>query len=273
MLKQSDNKLVADYKIFPTDFPAINLLYTQQYKSYSELHYHNCLEIGLCISGNGAVMIGNKLYSFEENHITIIPKNCIHDGHINSKIGDKCSVWKFIFINTNKLGIDYDDFTGFLSSNRTLINLFNIMYNELENKQSNYQSVVTSILTSLLILSVRIASDKNISAQNNLPVELINIVEYIHSYYNEKFTVADLSKKHNISISTLNRMFNSCFGVSPLSYINNVRLTIAENMLLNTSLSILAICTAVGFESVSSFNRLFKKKYNVNPRTLRQNKK
>lgn len=273
MSNHSVTKLVADYKVLPENFPADNLLYTQEYRAYSELHYHNCLEIGLCINGNGAEMIGNKLYSFKENNITVIPQNCIHDSHINSKIGDECSTWKFIFINPLKLGIDYDNFNGFLTDNHALIELFNIMYDELERKNKNYQSIVSAILSSFMMLSSRIASDGPLTSPVKLPVELTNIVQHIHSSYNEPITISELSKKYNISNSTLNRMFNTHFGVSPLTYINNVRLTIAENMLLNSNLSILSISTTVGFDSLSSFNRLFKKKYNISPRILRQNKK
>lgn len=83
----------------------------------------------------------------QKNSITVIPVNCVHASHIPMKIGEKGSVWKFIFVSPEKEGISYEDFCGFLTDNSELITLFHLMYNELEHKPHNYKVVFQSLLS------------------------------------------------------------------------------------------------------------------------------
>ena len=71
--------LSLEYKTLPKDFPAICQPYVQEYQPNNELHYHNCLEIGFCVEGNGTEMRGNQIYSFKNNNISVIQSNCIHE--------------------------------------------------------------------------------------------------------------------------------------------------------------------------------------------------
>ena len=54
-----------------------------------------------------------------------------------------------------------------------------------------------------------------------------------------------------------------------IEYINNYRLEIASSLLNKSEKSILDISFEVGFNNVSYFNKLFKKKYSLTPKEFR----
>ena len=52
--------------------------------------------------------------------------------------------------------------------------------------------------------------------------------------------------------------------------LNNYRLTMASRLLISSSSSIIAISMESGFDNLSYFNRLFKKKYDMTPSEFRR---
>ena len=55
-----------------------------------------------------------------------------------------------------------------------------------------------------------------------------------------------------------------------LKYLNEYRLTMASRLLISSDSSILAIASEVGFENLSYFNRIFKKRFGQTPREYRR---
>lgn len=69
----------------------------------------------------------------------------------------------------------------------------------------------------------------------------------------------------SISKSTLYRKLKSITGLSPSSFIRNVRLTHASNMMVDDMGNIAEIAFLVGFNDPKYFSKCFKEKYGVTP--------
>lgn len=63
----------------------------------------------------------------------------------------------------------------------------------------------------------------------------------------------------------LTRTMKRCYGVTPTEFINQIRLEQASRLLKTTHDPVLEIMLRCGFNNVSYFNLLFKKKYGVSP--------
>lgn len=64
------------------------------------MHYHNCMEIGLCYKGSGVFFVGNQIIPFSKGDVSIIFKNQAHIAKSNSS---DPSLWHFVMIDTNCL--------------------------------------------------------------------------------------------------------------------------------------------------------------------------
>ena len=270
----SDNtvKITQEYYPFHEDSPAFHLDFTQVNNPECELHYHNCMEIGYVVSGKGTMIINNTVSSFERGTVTVMCEGCIHDSHIVAQNkSEESSIWKFIFVKPELLGFtDIIDFAGFASNDEKLVSFFKLMFSELENSQKNYLEIFRSLLSAFLHYSDRIAPKKNAVTPLKLSSEMATAINNIHAEYNCPMTLEDMAKGCNMSVSSFCRTFKSYFDVAPIAYLNNLRLTVAKQLLETTDTRIADIAEFVGYSSITSFNRLFMKKYSMTPREVRK---
>ena len=102
--------------------------------------------------------------------------------------------------------------------------------------------------------------------------KILPALVYINSSYAEDVTLEQASAKLNFDPSYFCRLFKSAVGATFTEYLSFVRICKAEKLLSETNDSIIAISEAVGFSSVSYFNRIFKRFRGCTPRYYRATK-
>lgn len=95
------------------------------------------------------------------------------------------------------------------------------------------------------------------------------IQEWIDQHYAEDFSLAWLAEEKAMSPRTLIRRFKSATGESPLAYLQTVRIEMAKRLLETSKQTIAEITQNVGYEDVSSFSKMFKRKVGLSPREYR----
>lgn len=95
------------------------------------------------------------------------------------------------------------------------------------------------------------------------------IQAYLTAHLNEKLTISELSRRFHLSPTACKNCFRACFGQSIHHWLLTKRLEVASELLTHSTLSILQIAQAVGYEGNSQFNAAFKKKYGMSPRDYR----
>ncbi|MDF3070233.1 MAG: alkA 2 [Polyangiaceae bacterium] len=83
-------------------------------------------------------------------------------------------------------------------------------------------------------------------------------------------SVEDLAAELGISSRQLHRVVEAEYGVSPLALAQTRRLLLAKQLLTDTSLRVIDVAFASGFNSVRQFNRLFREQYRLSPLSLRR---
>lgn len=96
------------------------------------------------------------------------------------------------------------------------------------------------------------------------------MVDYIHSHYGEPITIEKLAFHAGISEREAQRCFQSIFSMSPRQYLQNYRLQVAEEMLLDSGESILSIGLVCGFSNPSHFSKAFRLYKGCSPHVFRQ---
>jgi AraC-like DNA-binding protein len=97
----------------------------------------------------------------------------------------------------------------------------------------------------------------------------VRAIEYIVEHYKSKITVRELASVANMSESNFYAIFKKHRGISPIAFLNNYRLSIAADKLVETNASISEIGYLVGIGDSLYFSKLFKKTYGVSPKEYR----
>ena len=272
-------RAVTEYRSYylPTHFPV--LLLSGDYWKISDipsgsLHFHNCLEIGICHSDSGTLEINGEKQTFHAGDVTVLPRNVPHTTY--SAPGTK-SHWSYLFLDPKELfrnllpaswknyDLSTDGFPAFryIFSKEAFphINyLVSHIIHELEEQNPCYQISARSLLCSLYIELYRIESLGGVNPDT----------EYIEKNYMQQFSIEYLADLCHWSPTHFRRVFHDIMGTSPLDYVNNTRILKSCILLRSTEHSILDISEMVGFHSVSSFNRYFIKLMQMSPREYRK---
>ena len=100
---------------------------------------------------------------------------------------------------------------------------------------------------------------------------ILKVKNYISTHYVDEIRLAMLADIAGMSTSAFSRFFKLHTGRNLTDYIIDIRLGAAARMLVDTKRSISEICFNCGFNNLSNFNRIFKKKKGCSPTEFRDN--
>jgi transcriptional regulator GlxA family with amidase domain len=95
------------------------------------------------------------------------------------------------------------------------------------------------------------------------------LMRHMETSYYEPIDLTALSNRVHLNSSYLVRAFKHETGVTPMQYLNKLRLSAAISYLVNTEMGVQQIAEATGFNSIHYFSRLFKRKYGMSPQQWR----
>ncbi len=95
--------------------------------------------------------------------------------------------------------------------------------------------------------------------------------KYIRENYTRKISVADVADKCGMSPSAFSHFFKKYTRMHFTDFVNELRLAEASRLLQQTDETVAGIAFTAGFQNLSLFNRIFKRKYGMSPREYRSN--
>ncbi|MDO5717379.1 MAG: AraC family transcriptional regulator [Tissierellia bacterium] len=133
--------------------------------------------------------------------------------------------------------------------------------------ESKVYEVLTLIAYYLENEGESLLKSKSISEKD---IQLLQeITKYIDEHYNFNISLQTLSKIACMSESKMKKIFKIIYNMSITEYIQRKRMSVAEHLLISTSLSINEISTVVGYSNPSRLTELFKRYYGSNPSNYR----
>jgi len=131
-----------------------------------------------------------------------------------------------------------------------------------------YNAVVrllTFFADQLSALSNQLVTEKN----NSEPPLVLKAREYIDKHKAEELSLADVAKAAGASVFHFCKVFHKATGLKFTDYVARVRVEDARTRLLNPNLRISEIAYDVGFQSLTQFNRTFKRVFGQSPSDFR----
>ena len=98
-------------------------------------------------------------------------------------------------------------------------------------------------------------------------------ISYIQNHYSMPLKVEEISDYVGINRSYFSDLFKQYTGMSPISYIQNFRITKAEHLLTITDFSVESIALSCGYQSAEAFHKIFRKETGMSPKTYRESKR
>lgn len=122
-------------------------------------------------------------------------------------------------------------------------------------------------LLKFLVLEKRVMKEKQ-----NLPDWLKTLLTNMRSLSNIHRSLEEIVAEMPYSYSYIFKGFKKYLDCSMVNYFASIKLRYARELILNTDKRILDISMAVGYNSLSHFNRIFKAEYGLSPNQLRNQK-
>ncbi|MGC4034538.1 MAG: AraC family transcriptional regulator [Chitinophagaceae bacterium] len=144
------------------------------------------------------------------------------------------------------------------------------------NEKQGFDSVLElmSILHDLSASSkIRILSDSSFNNNESSTYSSVRIgktYEHMNKNFDRVISLNEVAKLANMSEASFSRFFKSHTGITFIDSLTEIRLGHASRMLIDTSLSVAEIAYNCGFNNISNFNRIFKKKKKCTPKEFRE---
>ena len=148
-----------------------------------------------------------------------------------------------------------DDITHTQPGFYRVLKLLSILY-ELSVAEGSHELSSTSFAHS------RISSDSR---------RVQKVEEYIDKNYSTEIRLQTLSDMVGMTPTAFSRFFKLRTGKTISDYIIEMRLGVASRKLVDSTMSVAEICYDCGFNNVSNFNRIFKRKKGCSPKLFREN--
>ena len=100
-------------------------------------------------------------------------------------------------------------------------------------------------------------------------VRFFDVLSYIDGHLDKDLSLQELAGIMNLDPIYFSNLFCATFKVPPIQYLHRKKIELAQNLLLNTDLSIKEIAQRCGFEDADYFSRIFRKKTGTSPRQFR----
>jgi AraC-like DNA-binding protein/ligand-binding sensor protein len=132
-----------------------------------------------------------------------------------------------------------------------------------------YDSVVRLLTIFAQHLSL-LCNQLMIHEENVEPPMIARAKQFIGDHQDEDISLTDVAKSVNASTFYFCKMFKKASGINFTEYLSRVRVEKAKNLLLNPNARVSEVAYNVGFQSLTHFNRVFRKLTGYSPTEYRR---
>lgn len=249
----------------------------------TNLHFHNLMEIGYCRNGEGELILNEDTFTYQPAMVSIIPQNYPHI--TISKEGEGPSYWEYLFFDPVQFVSElYSDDVLYQSEilqkiskkalflneweNRNLALMVKMVMEEMREKKNHYNRSVQGLMLSLMVEIIRaneMTGEVSDVRRKNGSTQISEALEFVRMEYAKPIKVEDLANVCHMSETHFRRVFEVSVNMSPMDYINLVRVQRACDIMKRTDDAMDVVAQKVGFTTTSTFNRNFKKFLNTSP--------
>lgn len=224
------------------------------------LHWHDCIEVIYCESGQGWVISGGDRIFVEEGDIAIVNSGEIHDVFTESQ----CRMYSLDLGSAlySPLGLTphLSVFKKKIKDARIVASVRQIIA-EMENKEAYYRQAVQIEIISIIILLMREYLDDTAerkSTENQQVKTVKETISYLQEHFLEQITIDKLCAAIGYSKFYLCHSFKKMTGSTIIQYTNFLKCQHARSLLLDGNCNVSESAALSGFKNDSYFTKTYK---------------
>jgi AraC-like DNA-binding protein len=251
------------------------------------LHSHEELELNFIMNGKGAKrVVGDHIAEIDDLELVLVGSNLPHVWQTH-----KCTSKEIReitiqfhkdlldekFLRRNQLSFIRNMLErsgrGILFSKQTIEQITPRLMSL--NQKQGFDSVLEllSILHDLSVSrnmhSLSDATFNNVEFSYNSR-RIGKVIDYINQNFHKPISLSEVAKLTNMTDVSFSRFFKTRTGITFMDSLLEMRLGHASRLLIDTTESISEVAYDCGFNNISNFNRLFKKKKGCTPKEFRE---
>lgn len=253
------------------------------------IHAHKEIELNLVTNCEGCQrIVGDSVETLEFYDLALMGGNLIHGWQQNGIAATKqmreiTIQWDYSMLNDETLNKKqffsikklFERIDKGIVFGQKLIRKVLPLFEQLVSPQDGFTRYL-KFLEILYILSIsedyRILSSSAFVHSHSEDIHskrVQKVKDYISSHFDQQLKLEDLSSLVGLTPESFSRFFKKATNQNVSDYILDVRLGCAIRNLVDTDKTVSEICYESGFNNLSNFNRLFKKKKGCSPQEFR----
>lgn len=252
-------------------------------------HSHLRIELNYVKKGSCRILLEDESVSFQEGDLMLLPSHVSH----KFEAGEKgCTLMQLEFLpdifwqlnSLQPLSVE-EQGTSFaaplwnLSEQKRLLKMVDdirivqevrSVINELQQQEEGYEYLVVLSYAELMVLIYRYMVRHAFPSGMNRVLQ--KAVGYLRLHYASDVTMADVAAHTGVSGRYLRKIFSQEFHLSPLGYLQRIRIDKAVELLKNTDLSVKEVAYLCGYHSSQYFSRVFRQYAGVRPQEIGRGK-
>ena len=239
------------------------------------MHEHkNLIEILLLYSGAGIYIIDGERYTAKKGDLILYNAKTVHDefGGSGNDLSTYCvaiSNLKLVNLPVNK--ILPDNFSPIMPSGEyfdEILSIFRAIERESYRKGG---AEIANYLALALVAKVSAMIKTHASPRKIKEPSISSMAKnFIDAHYMENICLEDIAGAVFTNVYNLSKIFKAEIGISPMRYVILRRMGEAQNLLINTDMTITRIAMSVGYNNSNYFQNVFKNFMQMTPREYRK---
>lgn len=259
--------------------------------TFVPLHWQDSMEIIYVKKGSGIVQVDFTSFKAQEGDIFLVLPGHLHGlrGILQERMEYENIIFDMNFLGSDNVDLCSQKYLRPIINGKIKLPAYIGKEHEMHNPVSlcldasdhlcslrprGYELGVRGYLMVLFSILMQAAEDNETNPLNEIDQKnvqkLKTVLSRIEADFDKKLTVNDIANECGYSASHFMRWFKEVTGTGFAGYLIEFRLSKAAQALRNTSDSILEIAEQTGFDNLSNFNRLFKKRFEMTPSQFRR---
>ena len=250
-------------------------------------HTHKYDELYICIGGSATDTINGITGTVLPGDVYVVSSDAVHEQ--TNMVNFRCCIFKFdmprllervkdthlsektgfreLFVN------NYKPPASIHPSANLFVDVDTVRYAEqladTMKRETDLDILDILFLSLVALLSSRCNRKPKIGSRASIS-NITEVVYYMEQNFDKPLSLESLAVRAHYSPRHLTRLMRAHYGISPMEYLDSIRMKHACDLLLHTSHSIIQVARLCGFEDNNLFSRHFRSALGISPTAYRQ---